>query len=78
MNEQQKKLRTKLGEMGPKRAIAYICSFSLREDEEKFLIEREIKGKSISQIARENHVSPETVKRRRKAAFKKMLDQIHI
>lgn len=65
-----------LESMAPVRSIPYIKSFQLPVEEELFIIEREAMRKSIQQIAMEHHVSVETVKRRRKSAFKKISNSI--
>lgn len=64
--------RRKLREMAPVKSIPYIQSFQLPPEEELVLIEKEARGKSVLQIALANNMSVESVKRRRKAALRKI------
>lgn len=75
MNSHCRTIRALLSEMGPRRAEAYIRAFDLYEDEALYIIEREVRKKSIQQISDEYSVSPETVKRRRKSGFRKIAEQ---
>lgn len=73
MDELSKDLRARLREMAPVRSIPYIRSFQLPPEEELVLIEgRECRGKSVQQIALEQNLSVETVKRRRQSALSKI------
>ena len=63
MNSQHRAIRVLLQEMGPRRAENYIQAFDLRDDESMYIIEREVRRKSIQQIASAHNVSAETVKR---------------
>ena len=63
--------------MGPRRAESYIRAFDLRDDEAVYIIEREVRQKSIQEIAHAHHVSQETVKRRRRDGFLKISEQMH-
>ena len=58
--------RALLQTMPPRRAAAYIRSFGLPEEEEMFLLECDVRGKSYVQVARERNTSPECIKRRPK------------
>lgn len=58
----------------PERAIDEIKAFHLRPDEELYIIEKEVYGKSIAQIADEHKISTDAVGKRRHAAFTKMAD----
>lgn len=69
-------LRAKLRSMAPVRAIPYIQTFQLPKEEELVLVERECRGKSVQQIALEQNLSVETIKRRRKAALLKISREI--
>lgn len=62
--------------MSPRRAEAYIKAFQLREEEEKAILLGDVKGLSHIQIAVELHISPETVKRRKRSAYQKISDDI--
>lgn len=77
MNSQHRAIRVLLQEMGPRRAENYIQAFDLRDDESMYIIEREVRRKSIQQIASAQNVSAETVKRRRRSGFQKIAEQIN-
>lgn len=76
MNSRNQIIRALLAEMGPARVESYVSAFDLYEEEALFIIEREAHKKSVSEIARENHVSIETVKRRRRSGFTKIAEQL--
>ena len=78
MNEKARMIRALLSEMSPKRAIEYVKAFELPQDEELYIIERDIHKKSIVKIADENHTSTETVWRRRQSAYKKIAQDMDI
>lgn len=63
-----------LGSMAPKRAVAYIESFDLPEVEKRCLIECDIRQKSHVQVGEMLHISVSAVKKRRKAAYRKITD----
>lgn len=77
LNHQHRELRALLSRTSPCKAISYIRFFDLPPEEEMAVIECDVRGKSITQVAQENNVSPETVKRRRKLAYLKISDIIH-
>ena len=77
MNSQHKAIRALLSTMAPKRAVAYIKSFELPEDEEFFLIECDVRKKSYVQASMENNVSPEVIKSRKSRAYAHIADQIN-
>ena len=62
--------------MAPSWAAAYIRSFGLPEEEELFLLERDVRGKSYVQIAMERNTTAEAIKRRRRRAYAKIVDEI--
>lgn len=74
MDSQHRAIRAVLSRMAPKRAVSYIRSFELPPDEETCLIECDVRQKSIVQVADMLHVSQETVKKRRKSAYAKIVD----
>lgn len=76
MNEKTFAVRAMLKSMAPCRSIPVIQSFLLPQEEEMVLIEHEANGKSLTQIAMENNLSIETVKRRRKNAFIRISNSI--
>lgn len=77
MDSKHKAIRALLSTMAPKRALSYIRSFDLPEEEERYLIERDVRGKSYAQISLEFHISPESIKRRRQRAYRKIADQLN-
>lgn len=74
VNKQHKAIRAMLGSMAPKRAVAYIREQELPEDEELCLIECDVRKKSYLQVGALLCVSPEVIKRKRRAAFAKIAD----
>lgn len=54
----------------------YISGFRLLPDEERYIIDREVNGHSVVQIALDNHVSVRAVQDVRKRAFGKIADAI--
>lgn len=76
MERQHRAIRALLTSMSPRRAEAYIKAFQLREEEENVLFLGDVKGLSHIQIAGELHISPETVKRRKRSAYQKIADDI--
>lgn len=77
MNSQHKAIRALLTTMSPNRAIEHIKSFHLRADEENFLIETDVYGKSLVETAMDYNVCPETVRNKRKSAYIKIADEIN-
>lgn len=77
MDGQHKAIRALLSTMAPKRAISYIQSFELPDEEERYLIECDVRDKSYAQVAAEFHTTPEVIKRRRKRAYGKIADQLN-
>lgn len=76
MNQRHRAIRTLLTSMAPKRAEEYIQSFALQKEEELYLIEHDVRGKSYAMIADEYHTTPEVIKARRRKAFAKIDDWI--
>ncbi len=77
MNSQHKAIRSLLTTMAPRRAIEYIRSFELPEEEELFLIECDVRRKSYVKAADDNHTTPEVIKRRRNSAYSHIADAIN-
>lgn len=77
MNNQHRAIRALLVSMAPKRATAYIQSFELPTEEELCIIECDVRRKSHVQVAIDNHMTPEVVKRRRNSAYEHIVDQIN-
>lgn len=76
MKENTLQLRRMIREMAPVQAIPYVQSFQLPLEEERAIIEMDCRGKSRQQIAMEQHVSPETIKRRRDAGLRKICNAL--
>ena len=76
MNAQHKAIRALLNAMAPKRAIEHIKSFDLPPEEELYLIECDVRRKSVVQASIDHHTTPDVVKRRRQAAYAHIADQI--
>lgn len=73
MDEASRSVRAMLRSMAPAVSIPYIQSFQLPEDEERVLIECDARRRSVQQVAQAMSLSPETVKRRRRQALKKII-----
>lgn len=76
MNSRHRAVRALLQSMAPKRAVDFIRSFELPEEEETFLIECDVRRKSYTQAAQDHATTPETIKRRRQRAYSKIVDQL--
>lgn len=76
MNERHRAIRAMLASVSPKRAIEYIRAFDLPADEETALIECDIRRRSCVQVAEMLHVAPDTVKRYRQRAYRKIASEI--
>lgn len=79
MNAQHKAIRALLTTMAPKRAIEYIKSFELPEEEEYCLIECDVRRRGYSQLITDENrpLSPEVIKKRRNSAYSHIADQIN-
>lgn len=78
MDAKTSAVRYVLSSTDPVTATKIVQSFSLPEEEEFCIILREIRKKSIQQIASALCTSPETVKRRRRSGLSKIADTIPI
>lgn len=67
-------LRASLARMCPRRAADLLSEAGLPPEEAYCVYQRDVRGRSVLEIAGELHLSPETVKRRRRAAFRKLQD----
>jgi DNA-directed RNA polymerase specialized sigma24 family protein len=74
MDSQHKAMRAQLSSMAPKRAIAYILSFELPEDEAACIIECDVRRKSCVQVADMLHVSVDGLAKIRRRAYTKIAD----
>lgn len=77
MNNQHRAIRALLQTMAPRRALDYIQSFQLRQDEEAVLIECDIRGLSYAQASDKLHLSFEAIKERKRRAYSKISDAIN-
>lgn len=76
MDNKHRAIRALLQSMSPRRAEETVRAFHLPEDEERFLLELDVRGLSYAQAADKFHVSPEAIKRRRQRAYSKIADTI--
>lgn len=67
-------IRAMLQGMAPKRAIAWIQSFDLPQEEAQCIAECDVRRRSCVEQAFRMNVSVDVVKRRRRAAYSKMAD----
>lgn len=74
MNREHREIRAMLHSMAPKRAIAWIQSFDLPQEEAQCIAECDVRGRSCVEQAFRMNVSVDGVKRRRRTAYKKMAD----
>lgn len=63
--------------MAPKRAVAYILSFELPDDEAYCLIECDVRRKSCVQVAFERNLSVDAVKKYRRRAYHKIASELY-
>ncbi len=71
-------VRYVLSKADPLTAVKIVRSFSLLDEEEHCIIMHDIKGQSVQQIAFDLCTSPETIKRRRRSGYLKMVDALNI
>ena len=76
MNPTHREIRAKLQSMAPQRAVKFIAGLGLPSDEEFFLIECDVKGRSYAQLCTQHFVTPEYINRRRRRAYGKIADYI--
>lgn len=72
MDNAHKAIRAVLNEWPPDQARKFIRSMRLPEEEESCIIAHDVDRKSYTQISMAEHVSPETVKKRRHRGYKKI------
>lgn len=77
MDSQHKQIRAQLSSMAPKRAVAYILSFELPQDEAACIIECDVRQKSCVQVAMERSLSVDAVKKYRRRAYHKMASEVY-
>lgn len=78
MDAKSAAVRYVLSKADPLTAIKIVKSFSLHEEEEHCIIMHDIKGKSVQQLAFDLCTSPETIKRRRRSGYLKMVDALNL
>lgn len=71
-------VRYVLSKADPLTAVKIVRTFSLLDEEEHCIIMHDIKGQSVQQIAFDLCTSPETVKRRRRSGYLKILDALNL
>lgn len=71
-------VRHVLSHADPITAVKIVKTFDLPSEEEECIILRDIKRWSVQQIAMRLCTSPETVKRRRRSGYLKMVDSLNI
>lgn len=74
MNAQHKHIRAQLVSMSPRRAVAYIQSFDLPPDEMACLVECDVRGRSLVQVAAQLHMSVDGLAKLRRRAYRKLAD----
>lgn len=77
MDKQHRAIRAQLSAMAPKRAVAYILSFELPQDEAACIIECDVRQKSCVQVAMERSLSVDAVKKYRRRAYHKMASEVY-
>ena len=74
MDKQHKRIRAQLSSMAPRRAIAYIQAYDLPPDEMACLIECDVRGRSLVQVAAHLHMSVDGLAKLRRRAYRKLAD----
>nr|DAT93575.1 MAG TPA: RNA polymerase sigma factor [Caudoviricetes sp.] len=77
MDGTHRAIRAKLSSMAPKRAVAYILSFELPDDEAACIIECDVRQKSCVQVAMERSLSVDAVKKYRRRAYHKIASELY-
>nr|DAM16859.1 MAG TPA: ECF sigma factor [Caudoviricetes sp.] len=77
MDSQHKRIRAELSAMAPRRAVEYILSFELPQDEAACIIECDVRRKSCVQVAFERNLSVDAVKKYRRRAYHKIASELY-
>lgn len=79
MNSQHRAIRALIQSMAPNRAVEYIKAFNLPEEEERCLIECDVRRKCYAQLVTDvtMTLSPETIKKRKQSAYAHIADQLN-
>lgn len=78
MNRNHKAVRDFLSNLPPKRAVDFVDSFLLPDNEAMVVIECDVRRKSCVQVSMERNMSVETVKRHRCRAYHKIAQELFI
>nr|DAF34424.1 MAG TPA: PROTEIN/DNA Complex-DNA Complex, Helix-Turn-Helix, Double Helix.3A [Caudoviricetes sp.] len=78
MNSNHKAVRDFLSNLPPKRAVEFVESFFLPDNEAMVVIECDVRRKSCVQVSMERNMSVETVKRHRCRAYHKIAQELFI
>ena len=78
MDAKSNAIRHVLSHADPITAVKIVKTFDLLDEEEESIILHDIKGKSLVYIADKLCTSPETVKRRRRSGYLKMVDALNL
>lgn len=77
MDRQRKAVRGYIAGMAPNRAVEFVRSFDLPEEEEaQSLILCDVRQRSYVQASDILHLSPESIKRKRRKALDKIIDAL--
>lgn len=77
MDEKTRSIRIMLSNMAPAKAVGFIKAFELPEEEENCLIDGiGVRGESDVAISQKYGMSPETVRRKRRAALIRISNSI--
>ena len=71
-------VRHVLSHADPITAVKIVKTFDLPSEEEECIIMHDIKGKSVQQLAFDLCTSTETIKRRRRSGYLKMVDALRL
>ena len=77
MEKTNREIRALLSSMAPARAAQAVRLVGLPPDEETAVLAVDVHGQSCLQTAARLHVSVDTVKRLRRAAYRKLQDEIY-
>lgn len=76
MNSNHRAVRDFLSKLPPKRAISFVESFLLPDNEAMVVIECDVRRKSCVQVYMDQNMSVETVKRHRCKAYHKIAQEL--
>lgn len=73
MDKTRRELRHKIKTMAPPRAVEFVAAFDLPPQEAFCIIECDVRKRSCVEVSQRLYTSEETVKRRRRAGYEKMI-----